>query len=230
MPRNPRSRHRRPDPEKEARRDERRAELLAAADSVIRRDGPGASMSEIASEAGVTKPILYKHFGDKGGLYRVVAERYLDELMGLLRAALVAKEDSSLSVDERFEDAKRRIQNTIDAYLRFVEEQKEVYAFLMHRAIGERTEAQVTVADFIRQIGDEIAIILGEELRRYGIDSGAAEPWAHGMVGMVYLAGDRWLDRPTMPRERLVEYLTQLLWNGFSAMPLTAQVPSVSAR
>ena len=221
MPRNALSRQRRKDPQRDARRDERRAELLAAADAVIRRDGPGASMSEIASAANVTKPILYKHFGDKGGLYQAVAERYLNQLLDLLRAALTADPDVPMSADDRFADAKRRIQNTIDAYLAFVEREKEVYAFLMHRAVTERSEAQVTVADFIRQLGVEIAIILGEELRRYGVDSGAAEPWAHGMVGMVYLAGDRWLDRPTMPRERLVEYLTQLLWNGFSSLPVT---------
>lgn len=187
-------------------------------------------MSEIAAAAGVTKPILYKHFGDKGGLYQAVAERYLEQLLDLLRGALTAGEAPSSSDEERLADARRRIHDTIDAYLAFVAREKEVYAFLMHRAVGERSEAHVTVADFIRRLGDEIAIILGEELRRYGVDSGAAEPWAHGMVGMVYLAADRWLDRPTMPRERLVEYLTELLWNGFSSLPTTlpAQVGALS--
>ena len=187
-------------------------------------------MSEIAAAAGVTKPILYKHFGDKGGLYQAVAERYLNQLLDLLRSALRSDGNAPPSTDDLLADARRRIHATIDAYLSFVERESEVYAFLMHRAVSERAEAHVTVADFIRRLGDEIAIILGEELRRYGVDSGAAEPWAHGMVGMVYLAADRWLDRPTMPRERLVEYLTQLLWNGFSSLPVTlpAQTASVS--
>ncbi|BFO19525.1 hypothetical protein SHKM778_59130 [Streptomyces sp. KM77-8] len=43
----------------------RRRELLEAADRVVLRDGPGASMNAIAAEAGITKPILYRHFGDK---------------------------------------------------------------------------------------------------------------------------------------------------------------------
>ncbi|MGH2819151.1 MAG: helix-turn-helix domain-containing protein, partial [Actinomycetota bacterium] len=45
-------------------------DLLDAADNVVRRDGPEASMQKIAAEAGITKPILYRQFGDKGGLYR----------------------------------------------------------------------------------------------------------------------------------------------------------------
>ena len=51
-----------------ARRDARREEFLAAAITVIRREGAGASMEAIAREAGVTKPILYRVFGDREGL------------------------------------------------------------------------------------------------------------------------------------------------------------------
>jgi AcrR family transcriptional regulator len=212
MTRNVRSRHRsHTHPDRAAARQERRAELLAAADRVIRRDGPGTSMTAIAAEAGVTKPILYKHFGDKGGLYQALAEDYVQAILGSLRDALASSEDP-----------RTLIESTIDAYLTFIEREREVYVFLMHRAVSERPEAQATVADFIQQLGDEIAITLRDELRRFGVDSGGAEPWAHGIVGMVYLAGDRWLTHATMTRKTLVEYLTNLLWTGFSQLPVTA--------
>ena len=61
-------------------RDERRAELLDAAERAIRRVGPKASMDEIAAEAGITKPILYSHFGDKAGLVTARAERVATQL------------------------------------------------------------------------------------------------------------------------------------------------------
>ena len=165
-------------------------------------------MNDIAQEAGITKPILYKHFGDKGGLYQALAERYVRSLLEELRAALAAEEDPQA-----------RIRRTIDAYLGFVEKEQEVYSFLMHRAVTERPEARATVADFIRQLAAELATILGQELRRMGLDSGGAEPWAHGIVGMVQLAGDRWLEHPSMSREDLVGYLEALLWNGLSRAP-----------
>lgn len=211
MPRNRRRVGRTKDQDQEELRAERRLELLAAADRVIRRDGPGTSMSEIAAEAGITKPILYKHFGDKGGLHRALAERYVGALMDDLRAALASESDPPA-----------RIRTTIDTYLAFVDRDREVYRFLMHRAVGERHEAEATVADFIRQLGQEIALVLGDELRRLGADSGGAEPWANGIVGMVHLAGDRWLEHPTMTREALVDYLSSLLWLGFSRLPVAA--------
>src|SRR4051812_49981144 len=70
--------------------DRRRRELLEAADRVVLRDGPQASMNAIAAEAGITKPILYRHFGDKGGLYAALATRHTDALLDSLRAALDA--------------------------------------------------------------------------------------------------------------------------------------------
>jgi len=164
-------------------------------------------MTAIAAEAGVTKPILYKHFGDKGGLYQALAERYLRALLESLRRALQGDEEP-----------RELMTKTIDTYLAFIEREREVYSFLMRRAVSERAEAQATVADFIRQLGDEIALILRAELRAFGIDLAAAGPWAHGIVGMVYLAGDRWLNDDAMARPVLVDLLSSLLWRGFAGI------------
>lgn len=166
-------------------------------------------MSEIAAAGGVTKPILYKHFGDKGGLYRALAERYVQQLLHELRAALAAESSP-----------RARLETTISTYVAFVDREREAYGFLMHRAVDERPEAQAAVAEFIRKLGHELTLVLGEELRRNGVDSAAAEPWAHGIVGMVHLAADRWLEHPSMPRERLVDYLTTLLWDGLAHLPV----------
>jgi AcrR family transcriptional regulator len=174
-------------------------------------------MNDIAAEAGITKPILYKHFGDKGGLYQALAERYVRSLLEQLRDALATEQDP-----------RARIRRTIDAYLTFIETEQEIYDFLMHRAVRERVEAQVTVTDFIRQLAAELSIVLGDELRKTGLDSGGAEPWAHGIVGMVQLAGDRWLEQRSMSRDNLADYLEGLLWNGLSGAPARSAIASGS--
>ncbi|MDQ3619331.1 MAG: TetR/AcrR family transcriptional regulator [Actinomycetota bacterium] len=207
MPRWKRSKRRPDGPEADARRAERRRELLEAADRVVRRDGPAASMDVIAAEAGIAKPILYRHFGDKGGLYLALAERYVDEIMSVLRASWTE------GVEPR-----ARLAATIDAYLGFIEKEREAYRFLMHRAVTERPEAQATVSEFLRHVAGEVSVLVGDELRRFDLDSGAAAPWAHGLVGMVHLAGDWWLEHQTMSRAALAEYLTTLLWRGFSGL------------
>src|SRR5437763_93256 len=77
--------------------------------------------------------------------------------------------------------------------------------------------AGLALPRFVRQVGQEVAVVIGEGMRQVGAGSGAAEPWAFGIVGMVHLAGDWWLERRSMPRARLVDYLTALVWNGMGA-------------
>jgi AcrR family transcriptional regulator len=192
------------------RRARRRAEILDVADAVIRREGPKASINQISLEAGVAKPILYRHFGDKDGLYQALAERYVRDAMEEIRRGL-----------DGAKGPRERLAATIDAYLSFVDRHREQYDFLMRRAVTDGTAAHSTVRDFIQQVAAEVTVELGEELRAARVDSGPAEPWAHGIVGMVQLAGDWWLRTRTMSRSSLVEYLTSLLWDGFAG--LTAQ-------
>ncbi len=203
-----------PNTTRSSRREARRGELLDAADRAIRREGPTVSMDEIAAEAGVTKPILYRHFGDKAGLSHALGERYLELLLGHLREAL-----------GRATDPVGRIAATIDAYLYFAEREPQIYRFVIHETISElaesladRRQGSAASSSFLRGIAAEITRILRDEAARYGVVASYAEEWAHGIVGMVYLAGDRWLDRKHMPRERLVESLTTLLIGGLASL------------
>ena len=200
---------------RDARRLVRRSEFVDAAVAVIRRDGPGASMERIAAEMGVTKPILYRHVGDRGELVGAVGERFVADLLAELRAAL-ASDGTPADL----------LESTIDAYLSFVERDPAVYRFLVQRLASGSDDA---IGAFIRQIGQEVAVVIGEQLRAAGRDSGAAEPWAFGIVGMVHLAGDWWLDRQSMPRRRLTEYLAALLWDGLSSVTGPAAPSSSSS-
>jgi AcrR family transcriptional regulator len=196
-----------------SRRAARRAELLEAADRVIRRLGPAAAMDDIAAEAGITKVVLYRHFGDKGGLYQALAERYVRALLADLRAALATPGEP-----------RARLKATIDAYVAFIENHREAYDFLMHRAVKEGPAAQETVTDFMRGVAREAGEELAEQLRALGLDPAPAQAWAHGAVGMVHLATDWWFDQHDLPRTWLVEHLVALLWEGFAGLAAAAGV------
>jgi AcrR family transcriptional regulator len=127
------------------------------------------------------------------------------------------------------------LEKTIDAYLAFVERDPEVYRFLVRRLLVNEQQsskapaaAELTVGNFVSQVGNQVALVLGEQLRAANLDSGGAEPLAHGIVGMVHAAGDWWLDRQTMPRARLVEYIVALLWGGFTGLGLGPVDPNPS--
>jgi AcrR family transcriptional regulator len=189
-------------------RDERRAELLDAAERAIRRVGPGASMDEIAAEAGITKPILYAHFGDKAGLVQALAARVAAELNRTVGDALTSSGEPRAVVS-----------STIDAFCAFIESETELYRFLVQTA---RLDTNAAGPRLLTDIGSQIAVTLGGALRRAGADSGAAEPWAFAIVGMTFGGATWWLQRRTMARSDLVEYLTQLLWSGLSGSGLPA--------
>ena len=190
-----------------AHRAARRSELLDAADRVITTDGPAASMRSIAAAAGITKPVLYRYFGDKGGLYRALADRYLGPLVGAVRQALTGPVD-----------AQGRTRATVDAYLAFIESQPQVYRFLMHRALVEQPEAHTAVSEAIRRLGDEVGRALREELELDGAAADAATALGHGIVGMVHVAGDWWLEHRSLSRDELAAALTGLLVGGLTQL------------
>jgi AcrR family transcriptional regulator len=171
-------------------------------------------MDEIASEAGISRMVLYRYFGDKGGLYRALAETYIDALMVELRDAI-----------ESTDNPVTRLNETVDAYVRFIEDNKESYDFLMHRAIREGKEAGETVADFMRRVAEQIATVLSFEISRLGFDPDPAEAWAHGVVGMVHQSTDWWLRNQTVDRDKFVRYLVGLLSRGFFGLAEDGQWP-----
>jgi AcrR family transcriptional regulator len=191
-------------PERVLRRARRREELLDVADRVIQARGPGVSMDDIAAEAGITKPILYRHFGDKDGLYEALTRRYVDELANLIRPAVQAHEPRD------------RLAAAIDAYLAYVEREPERYRFLLHA--GEQPRTAPILADFRRRHIASCAFTAAENLRRAGLDPGFAEPWAQCVNGMVRAAGSSWLESRSLPREKLVQYLTTILWDGYRSL------------
>jgi AcrR family transcriptional regulator len=184
---------------------ERRAALLEAADRVVQRDGPDASMNAIAAEAGITKPILYRHFGDKGGLYRALAARHIDDLLARLRAALLTRGG-----------LEARTRATVDAYLVSIEDNPQVYRFLVRRAAVEEPGVRGQVEGFVRRFGDELAVGIAHEPALGQVPAARAAVWAHGIAGMVQAAGDWWLDQPDVPRAVVVDELVTLLVGGFT--------------
>ncbi|HET7312584.1 MAG TPA: TetR/AcrR family transcriptional regulator [Mycobacteriales bacterium] len=183
----------------------KRDELLDAADRVVQREGSAASMNLIAAEAGITKPILYRHFGDKVGLYRALADRHIDELLARLRAALTTRGG-----------LQARTRATVDAYLAAVEEEPQVYRFLVERAAVEEPDVRGQVQGFVRRFGEELAAGIANEPQLQGLDPQRALVWAHAIAGMVQATGDWWLDHPDVAREVVVDQLTAFLWQGFA--------------
>lgn len=187
-----------------AHREARRAELVDAAVRAITTLGPGVGMDDIAAEAGVTKPVVYRYFTDKADLYVAVGQRAADDL---LREVVGAIDSGGRPKD--------LLTRAIDVYLAQLEQAPNVYRFVVARPFLDRVSGPDVAADYRALIAAAVARSLGEGLRAAGLDSGGAEAWAHGVVGFVQQAGDWWLERRSMSRVDLTRYLVALLWGGF---------------
>jgi len=161
-------------------------------------------MEQLAKAGGVTKPILYRHFGDRDGLIRAIAARFSQDLLTSVTTPLAA--DS---------DARELLRSTVDSYVGFIERDPNLYRFMMQQP--ERVEGLDSMGSLIDLIARQIAQVAGERLRAAGRDSGPAVPWAYGIIGLVHQAGHWWVDDQTMTRETLVNYLVSLLWDGLGA-------------
>src|ERR1700759_5583051 len=71
---------------------ERRAEFVDAAMRVLAEVGPEFGIEQVAVEAGVTKPVLYRHFSDKADLVEAMGGRGTPLLLDGLMPALNSEE------------------------------------------------------------------------------------------------------------------------------------------
>lgn len=163
--------------------------------------GPDVGIDQIAAEAGVTKPVLYRHFADKADLFVAIGQYGTTLLFDKLTPAMNSEEAPV-----------PRIRKSLDAFFSLIEEHPNVYRLLARRTFGDRPVESDIVAEDKELIATAVARLLGDYLRMLRMDSGAAEPWAHGLVGLAHNTAEWWLERRSMSRESVVEYLTQLIW------------------
>ncbi len=188
-----------------AHRAARRRQFVAAALRVLRDKGPDLPMEAVAAEAGVTKPVLYRYFSDKAALVDALAEHGCD----LLLARVIPSIRSDGPVLARISDA-------VSAYFALIDEEANLYWLLARQP---RTEGG---ADYVRRdeeiIAELLTAVIGDYLRACGLDSGAAEPLAYGVTGLVRTTAEWWLRRRSMSRDHAAGYVTQLIWAAFSGI------------
>jgi AcrR family transcriptional regulator len=93
--------------------------LLAAAEKLIRRNGPSTSLEAIAIEAGVTKPILWREVGDRGALLNALAERLAVRMAEAIQG-LVAHASAP----------HRGLRSLVVGYLDFAARDRHMYLFV----------------------------------------------------------------------------------------------------
>jgi AcrR family transcriptional regulator len=104
---------------------ERRTLIVEAAGRLFGERGyEGTRIDEIAAAAGVTKPIVYRHFGSKRDLYLSLLDRHRDDLAGF-----VASMPTAGSTEER-------LRSVLETWLDYVEARSYAWKMLFRDAGG----------------------------------------------------------------------------------------------
>ncbi|MDQ6754789.1 MAG: TetR/AcrR family transcriptional regulator [Actinomycetota bacterium] len=188
-------------------RDERRAQLLAAAQEVFVANGyHGAAMDEIADTARVSKPVLYQHFPSKRELYLALLDSHLAELSDLLLNALSSTTDNKL-----------RVQATMQAYFEFIARDDQSHRLVFESDLVNDPDVAGRLEKFNATYADAIANVIAEDTKLPHIE---ATLLGRALAGMAQVSARYWLEtNGNLDLEVASELIYRLAWRGISRFP-----------
>jgi AcrR family transcriptional regulator len=196
---------------------ERREQLLDVARAVFGEKGFDAtSVEELASRAGVSKPVVYEHFGGKDGLYATVVDREMSRLLELIEAALTL--DAPAGPHPRL-----LVEQAALAFLDYLQECPDGFRILVRDAPAEHPAS--TYPSMLGDIAVRVQHILGQHFAELGYDPDLSPLYSQALVGMVALTGQWWLETGSPSRETVAAHLVNLAWNGLSHLETEPRLP-----
>jgi AcrR family transcriptional regulator len=184
---------------------ERRQQLLDIGRRLFAERGlGGTSIEEIAAQAGVSKPVVYEHFGGKEGLYAVVVDREVERFLTMATSLLEG------------EDTREKFEAAAIALLRYIEENADGFRILVRDS--PPGSGSGTFSSLISDIASQVEYILGDVFKARGYDPKYAPMYAQMLVGMVAFTGQWWLDARKPKLEEVAAHLVNMAWNGLSQL------------
>jgi len=190
-------------------RDERRAQLLAAALETFTSSGyHAASMDEIAERASVSKPVLYQHFPSKLDLYTAVLDLHIDSLVFAIQRAIAATRDN-----------RNRVTATIDAYFGFIEGEGEAFRLLFESDMSVEPQVRERLNRMTYDCAVAVSAVISADT---GLPKDEAMLLAIGLIGCAQTCARHWLEKGgKLDRKQATALVTSLMWRGISGFPLT---------
>ena len=188
-------------------RDERRAQLLAAALEVFTAAGyHAAAMDEIADCAQVSKPVLYQHFPSKLDLYLAVLDLHIDALIFDIQKAVSSTKDNA-----------DRVKATVTAYFDFITREGEAFRLLFESDMNVEPQVRERLNRMTYDCAAAFSAVIALDT---GLPKEASMMLAVGLIGTVQTSARHWLERDSkISREVADELVSNLLWRGISAFP-----------
>ncbi|HMC06409.1 MAG TPA: TetR/AcrR family transcriptional regulator [Solirubrobacterales bacterium] len=180
--------------------EERRALIVEAAGRLFGERGyEGTRLDDVAAAAGVTKPVLYRHFDSKKALYLALLERHRADLASF--AGAIPTEGS----------LRERLRAVLRVWFAYVEAHSYAWKMLFRDTGGgpEIRAFRLEVHARARAVLVEIMRSLSEvSIPRRELEP-LAELMSMGMASLVLW----WIDNPGVSRPAIVDAMTRV-WVG----------------
>ena len=177
----------------------RRRQLLdAALEAFAARGFHATSMNEVAVAAGVTKPVLYQHFGSKRALYQELLDDVADTLQARIQAATATGSPRS------------QVEAGFRAYFTFVAERRSRFTLLFGSGARRDAEFAGTVSRLEASVAEWVASLIDADL-----EEAHRRTLAYGIVGLAEATSRHWVTGALdLGPEELTAQAADLAWKG----------------
>lgn len=193
-------------------RAQRRQQLTGIGRSLFAVRGlDGTTIEEIAAAAGVSKPVIYEHFGSKEGLYVEVVEQESKVLLSSITSSL--SEEASPRV---------LLERAALAVLDYIENHTDGFRILVRDAPPSQPEGAYST--LLSHIVVRVEHILSDEFERRGFSPADGAIYAQMLVGMMAMTGQWWLDVRKPDKSTVAAHLVNLAWNGLTGLKINPEL------
>jgi AcrR family transcriptional regulator len=192
-------------------RERREAILDAALETFAERGYHGSSIDDIASTAGISKALIYEHFGSKNELFL--------SLIGLHAGELVERLGAQAGGDA---PGAARLERGLEVFFGFVEERRTAWRMLFREA------ADPDVGTALERIVDAVTALVADliaadpavrDLADNEVDERqAVEMLAQLLVGGAQSLANWAIDHEDVRPERLVSIVMEFAWLGMERL------------
>ena len=190
-------------PKKRMPRVEREERMLDAANEIFARDQfRGASIDEIADRSGITKPLIYRYFGSKEGLYEACVQRQSERAF------------------ERIEGATREVEGVeriavfVREYVAYLAEHRDTWWLLYADASSAATERMR------RRNAGVVERLLADTFTEMGRDvpSTSVQLLSRMLAGAGEEMGRWWDSRPDVSQEQATAQFQTIATGAIAAV------------
>jgi AcrR family transcriptional regulator len=184
----------------------REEQLLDIAEALFVEHGfAGTSIGKVAECAGVSRPIVYEHFGSKEGLFLAVLARIRD----VFEAELIAAAAGQQGLRAQLEAGSRAFFQTLQ---RSPERWMLVY--------GGGAQLVGSLAEAVAVQRERTVAAISALLRSHLTDAhpGQVQAYAHAASGAGEQLGRYWIRHRDIPLERIVEHHVAFCWPALEAL------------